>query len=96
MQKKRSFHFEQIKDYFYENFNQVSRVEVSAEKESNHSFKAVVKVLVKGHWVVAKRKGQDLEALLGSLKRAMDGRLRRLRDKAKQNRKPKILAVNFI
>lgn len=96
MQKRRSYHFFDLKDYFYENFGFVKRVEVSAERESGNSFKAVVRVFVRGKWLVVKRKGSNVNSLISSAKRAMDGRLRKLRDKGKRRSRHLDLAVNFI
>ena len=96
MQRARSFHFENLKSYFYENFRFVKNVEVIAQKESQRSFKALVKVFVQGKWVVVKRRGEDVDSLLSEAKRAMDSKLRRIRDKAKKRPKQRELALNFI
>jgi len=96
MQKKRSFHFQGLKHYFYENFKQVRQVEVSVEREAAHSIKAVIRVYMKGRWVVVKRRGADVNSLVSQGKRAMDSRLRKLRDRNKRGPRSQKVALDFI
>ncbi len=79
--------FESYKSYFYEKFRFVNKVEVSAQKESESTFRATVKVFVKGKWLVVKRRGSNLNVLINDARKVMDRRLRKLHNKNKRGPK---------